>query len=170
MKEAQGNLFIMEAQAVCITTNGFVKSNGQPVMGRGCAKEYAQLFPETLIDFGEKLKHVGNNIHHLTNDGDKDFYSFPVKPVNKMLINPNDVVNHMRNKFKPGDTVPGWACIADMYIITCSAYELVDIADLHDYENILIPRPGCGAGELNWSDVKPVLDRILDDRFTAVTF
>ena len=38
------------------------------------------------------------------------------------------------------------------------------------WSKVLIPRPGCGYGELNWQDIKPLLESILDDRFISVTF
>ena len=41
MKEIRGDLFTQEADTICITTNGFVKANGECVMGRGCAKQLA---------------------------------------------------------------------------------------------------------------------------------
>lgn len=37
--EVVGNMWAIPADAYCITTNGFVKKNGEAVMGAGCAKE-----------------------------------------------------------------------------------------------------------------------------------
>ncbi len=37
-------------------------------------------------------------------------------------------------------------------------------------ELIVIPRPGCGNGRLLYTDVKPILKRNLDDRFSIITF
>jgi len=31
-----------------------------------------------------------------------------------------------------------------------------------DFESIIIPRPGCGNGGLNWKDIKPIVKQILD--------
>jgi hypothetical protein len=36
-------------------------------------------------------------------------------------------------------------------------------------ENVLVPRPGCGNGQLDWEDVKPILLDHFDDRFIVVT-
>ena len=76
----------------------------------------------------------------------------------------------MANKFKLGDTIPGWACKADINIIIQSANQLRVIADRDNLTNIVLPYAGCGAGELDWNDVYPLLNSILDDRFTAVTY
>lgn len=46
MKEARGNMLDMDCDALIITTNGFTKTNGEAVMGRGIAKQIADLMPE----------------------------------------------------------------------------------------------------------------------------
>ena len=45
---------------ICICTNGFVKKNGDAVMGRGLAYEAAKKFPNLQREFGNRLKEVGN--------------------------------------------------------------------------------------------------------------
>lgn len=59
-----------------------------------------------------------------------------------------------------------WAEKADIRLIEASARELM--ARLGEDETVLLPRPGCGNGGLNWKDVKKVLRKILDDRVTIV--
>ena len=47
--------------------------------------------------------------------------------------------------------------------------ELVILSDENGYNKVLLPRPGCGHGGLNWErDVKPLLQERLDDRFIVV--
>lgn len=76
----------------------------------------------------------------------------------------------MRSRFNPGDWVPGWACVADEVIIKRSAEELVSFAGTYGWSQVILPRPGCGAGELSWEQVKPILTQVLDDRFYVITF
>ena len=40
----QGKFIAIKPNALVITTNGFVKSTGAGVMGRGCAKKAAEIF------------------------------------------------------------------------------------------------------------------------------
>lgn len=166
MKEAKGDLFSIACDALCVTTNGFVKSNGEAVMGRGCAKQLAQLWPDTPKVLGRLLLTHGNRMHVIS-AGEPAVLSFPVKPVSK-ICEGNDHVSHM--SFKPGDVIPGWACKADIEIIKQSAHQLVELTDRMGYRTVILPRPGCGAGELDWETVRPVLAEILDDRFTCYTF
>jgi len=96
--------------------------------------------------------------------------AFPVKP-SAAIVDGRNVVRHLRQRFAIGQSVPGWACVADPALIGQSCLELVALADAHGWRRVLLPRPGCGAGELDWAqDVRPLLCGLLDDRFTAITF
>jgi len=166
MIEVKGDLFTYykdnPCDAIVITTNGFVKANGRAVMGRGCAKEALSLMPEIDKKLGDNIARMGNMVSFLRSR----VISFPVKGVSKLCTNENDYVGHMN--FKIGDTIPGWACKAELSIIERSANELVSIVP-DSWKDIIIPRPGCGAGELRWSEVKEVLG-VLDDRFKVITW
>ena len=167
MQELKGNMFEMECDALCITTNGFIKSNGACVMGAGIARQINALVPGIDKILGLKIAKEGNNVHALIQTGNIWLVSFPVKPVTS-VSNGNNFVSH---KFFPiGATVPGWACKADIIIIERSAHQLVKLADRFGWKKVILPRPGCGRGELRWSQVKPILDKILDDRFYACTY
>jgi hypothetical protein len=102
-------------------------------------------------------------------EGGVAIISFPVKPVTGKSAGTN-VVRHMRNQFPEGSTVPGWACVADLKIIKKSCKELVALTDKHGWKKVLLPRPGCGAGELQWAEVKKVIEKYLDNRFVSVTY
>lgn len=170
MKEIRGDLFTQEADAICITTNGFVKTNGECVMGRGCAKQLAQTYPKVARILGGLIKENGNitQIMNPKHQGTK-VIAFPVKPVSEKFTGAN-VVAHMSSKYRLGDVVAGWACKASMSIIERSARQLVQLADEHKWQKIVLPRAGCGAGELDWQDVRQVLSSILDDRFYVITY
>ena len=168
MKQARGNLFHMVCDALCVTTNGFVKSNGQCVMGKGCAKALADALPHIPEQLGSLIRQNGN-VCQIIQESVPVVLAFPVKPV-FVTSTGNNVVAHMASRMPVGSFVPGWASVAQLTIIKQSAYELEALATKHGWTNVLLPRPGCGAGELDWSDVEPILSSILDDRFTAVTF
>lgn len=166
LKERRQDLWL--AACPVITTNGFVRRDGRCVMGRGTARQAATRYPELPAQLGSYIRKYGNRVFDLGKKPDgKHLLSFPVKPVS-VVFNGKNAVKHMRNRFRVGDTVPGWAAVADLRIIERSARQLVRLADHMRLDDIVLPRPGCGAGELDWSLVKPVLERYLDDRFTVV--
>lgn len=139
MLEANGNLWESPAHWKCITTNGFVKNNGEAVMGRGCAREAAQRHPKLPKQLGSIIKNNGNHVGMFPNYA---LITFPVK-------------HHWREK-------------ADIDLIkrSCHELELILLAG----ETAYLPRPGCGNGQLNWSDVRPEIEGILSDKVTVITF
>ncbi|MBM88259.1 MAG: ADP-ribose-binding protein [Gammaproteobacteria bacterium] len=173
MIEITGNLweYIGEADCICITTNGFVKKNGEAVMGKGCAKQALTRYPDIGLRLGTMLKNEGNKPVELYQDSGTRIWSFPVKPRTvPYLLEGQNVVEHMRNKFKKDDMVPGWAAKACINLILQSAAILQKYADSNKWESVIIPRPGCGAGELNWDYVSSKLHPLLDDRFKTITY
>ena len=170
MINEKGNLY-KKADAIVISTNGFVKTNGRCVMGKGCARQVRDNYTNSDLALGDAIKANGNICQIFGKDLDTniDFIAYPVKPIS-VIFNGSNAVKHMLNRFELGDSVPGWAAIADTELITQSAHQLVTLADKHKWNKVRLPRVGCGAGELNWLDIKAILDNILDDRFIAVTF
>ena len=69
-----------------------------------------------------------------------------------------------------GGVFPGWMAASNLALIEQSTKELVTIADERGWRNIVLPRPGCGAGELSWDEVRPILSDLLDERFYTITF
>ena len=170
MKEARGNMLTIDCDAIVITTNGYVKPNGECVMGKGIAKQVAELFPELPKLLGTRIAKMGNKVHWFSFEGVNEvLVSFPVKSSYEAFDGTN-AVEHMRGKFKQGDVVPGWACKARIELIENSAHQLVHMANQFGWKNIICPRFGCGAGELDWNQVKQIVEPILDDRFTVYTF
>lgn len=142
MIEVRGNLWEYPADVRVITTNGFVKKNGECVMGRGCAQEAARKYPELPHILGMAIQSEGNVAMFFPM---KDDYlvTFPVKH--------------------------NWFEKADLDLIAQSARKIASMAGLRN-KVIVVPRPGCGNGQLKWEDVRPVLEPILDDRFHIITF
>jgi len=163
MIERYGDLW--DGDIVVITTNGFVKRNGAAVMGRGCAREAARRYPGLEFKLGQLLKQNGNMVNYLGRQVDgKHIITFPVKGV-QQRFNGYNAVRHMQTRFRKGDWVPGWALKADLGIIKQSAVQLfMLISKAIPNAVVYMPRPGCGAGELDWeTQVKPILANILND-------
>lgn len=145
MLEEYGDIWDMEADAICITTNGFVKANGKLVMGAGVAGQAQARYPELPLTFGELVSEKGNHVYMVRARGEGvPLLSFPVKHV--------------------------WYEDADLELIKRSCQELMEYIDTWEFERVLLPRPGCGNGKLKWEDVKPVIEPILDDRVVVVDY
>lgn len=173
MLEVKGNIWQFHKKdplsAIVITTNGYVGgASGRNTMGRGIAKEAAIRFPEFPLVLGSKITEAGNHVHWITHwlPGYR-FLTFPVKPT-VGHYDGNNVVAHMRNRFKVGDAVPGWAMKADIGLIIQSLMELRGQTEGFN-NNIYCPKFGCGWGELKWENVKPLCAG-LDDRFIICDF
>ena len=173
MHEVQGNMFdeLGRADMLCVTTNGFVKRNGHAVMGRGCARTARDMWPGVELQLGEHITLNGNTPCLLGSVDNTEVWSFPVKEGMGICRDDSaNVVAHMRSDIGPGENVPGWALVASLSLIRESARLLKAHADGSGFNRVVIPRAGCGAGELTWDTVSPVLREILDDRFYVYTF
>ena len=134
--------------AICITTNGHVKKNGRAVMGRGVALQALEHISEVDFTLGQLITRMGNHVHYICRV--RDFtvgalyvFSFPVK-------------RH-------------WKGRASLQLIERSAVELCALVDTGKFgDRIHVPRPGCGAGGLDWEEVRPILEKYFDDRFVIV--
>ncbi len=144
MLEVRGNIWDYHKQGhwIVITTNGTVKTNGEAVMGRGIALQARQLNLNYPAELGRKIKRYGIHTYPMVHG----IIAFPVK-------------------YK-------WQENATLTLISKSCIELVYLVDCETLQNIKTPiymvRPGCGNGRLNWKDVKPILEKHLDDRFIVV--
>ena len=129
--------------AVCVTTNGVVKYNGELVMGAGVAKQFANTFPMLPKLLGDKVSLYGNHVYHVGDVGNTAILSYPTKH------------NYSDN--------------SDLNLIIRSAKRLVKWVNQSGAKSILIPSPGTGLGGLDKSLVYNALNDILDERFTIVT-
>lgn len=145
------NLWDCDAPHVllCITTNGYVKGNGEAVMGRGCALQAKTRYPDLPELLGANIKLTGNITRifepGVTPDLKGQLCSFPVKE--------------------------NWWEEADLELIEKSAKDLVGLTNYFGFARVYLPRPGCGNGKLDWdTQVRPILEPLLDDRFIIVDF
>ena len=150
MLEVVGNLWYYQTvegkrpDCLVITTNGTIKRDGTCVMGRGCAREAKDRWPHLALALGQHLRENGNVPHIFRDCGPVPLVSFPVKH--------------------------DWHDIADPALIRTSGLALSALADAEGWDVVVMPRPGCGNGSLDWKDVRPLLSPILDDRFHMITF
>lgn len=125
-------------EAVCITTNGIVRTDGKAVMGRGIAK-YADEHFNLSKKLADYLILTGNHAYDLGIYEKFHIISFPTKQ--------------------------DWRKKSDIKLIIQSCHEVIKIADDLELQTIYLPAPGCGNGQLRYQDVEPVISKILDDRF-----
>lgn len=150
MREAQGDLWSYQrpGAVICITTNGKVVK-GRNVMGRGCAKEARDRFRGIDTIIGTFVTRFGNRCFKLAMGSQADgsdrwhLVTFPTKH-----DDPQEE--------------------SDPMLIAESAEQLVDMADKFGWTEVVVPRPGCGNGGLDWVDVRELLVDVLDDRFVIV--
>ena len=132
------NIFDEPGDAVCVTTNGVVKANGEAVMGAGIAKE-ANIRYNVAAVLGCRLTASGNHCYVLGKFDGKNLVSFPTKH--------------------------DWRNDSSLELIEQSCHELVELADNNHWHVILLPMVGCGCGKLDFATVNNLLSSILGDRF-----
>lgn len=109
----------------------------------------------------------GNNVSVLTTDP-MPIVNFPVKP-DYVRNNGTNVVSHCKTAI--GTWTAGFLAKADIQLIEKSLIQLVELTNRKpEWKVILIPRVGCGAGELDYKDIKPLMEKYLDDRFICCTY
>lgn len=169
MIEIKGDLFEEPCDAFCVTTNGFVKPNGAAVMGRGCALTAKTRFRGIDKELGSLIKENGNIVQVIHWTKGKAVLAFPVKP-EWTVCKPDrsNVVTHQRQWFNPCDKVPGYASVASLLVIERSCVELVNLTDLMGWGKVVLTKPGCKNGQLDYSLVHEVLVSKLDDRFHVI--
>lgn len=143
MTEETGDLWTLTGDARCITTNGTRKKNREAVMGRGCAQEAANRYPDLLGELGYRIGELGTHVTTFYYPDEIPLIVFPVK----------------HNWWEP----------ADLKLIKRSAQELMSQIRYHEWRRVLLPRPGCGNGKLKWADVRAVLEPIIDERVVIVS-
>jgi hypothetical protein len=140
MLETVGDIWGYTAKGVIvITTNGSLTRDGRAVFGRGVAKQAALRYSWLAENLGRLLAKQGNHVFDLG----RGIVTFPVEET-------------------------AWSQ-PDLRIIVRSAEELRKLADRSGWEQIVVPRPGCGGGGLSWKDVRPLLEPCFDHRFLVIS-
>ena len=141
MIEATGDMWSMQANAVCVTTNGSINRFGHAVMGRGVALQASRRFPGLARELGRRIGLGGNHVYYFETLR-PGLFSFPVKHA--------------------------WHERADIGLICKSAMALEAWVTVLRFNKVLLPRPGCGNGGLDWKDVRPAIEW-LPDSIVVVT-
>lgn len=146
MLEEFGDFWAIQGDARCITTNGTLRTNGDAIMGKGIALQAKQRYHRVETTLGRLIQKYGNHVFFIGHG----LISFPTK--------------HDWRDYK-----------SDIGLIKRSAIELVSLfkgdIPIKNKANrrILLTRPGCGSGNLDWKEVKPVLQAILSsDEFIVI--
>lgn len=139
MRESTENIWnYLGIAIIAITTNGSTTRDGRAILGRGVARQAAIQFPLLARELGQLLQQHGNHVVELSGG----LVSFPVEE-------------------------SPWS-LPDLRLIRQSAVELRSLADLRGWPLVVVPRPGCGGGGLQWKDVCPLLAEFFDDRFIVL--
>ena len=139
MLEEFGDFWTIQGDARCITTNGALRANGDAIMGKGVALQAKQRYPRIEFTLGRLIQKYGNHLFYIGHG----LISFPTK---------HDWRDHE----------------SDIGLIKRSAIELVSLfkgdVPIKNKSNrrILLTRPGCGSGNLEWTEVRPILQTILN--------
>lgn len=167
MQEIKKDLFDCiqdeDVDAICVTTNGNYTRGGLACMGGGCAGAAARRWPEISKRLAMLLKQFKNNIPFVIGAVDEKG--------NHLDLNPDMI---KAKKFKclifSFPTINDLGTPSDLALIKRSAQLLVDYVDQFKLKKVILPRPGVGIGGLTWLEVKPEIEKILDDRFIIVSF
>lgn len=145
------DLWALECDARVITTNGSVRRDGCAVMGRGCALQAARRWPH-LSGL------LGSSITIMRQRG----VLMPTF-INNLEGHP-EVLVCLPVKY-------AWPERADLKLILRGLRDLVEVADRRGWQRVVMPRPGCGNGKLDWErQVRPNIAPLLNDRFTVVSY
>lgn len=122
---------------IVVTTNGFVKRNGEAVMGAGIALQAKTRFLGMAYAVGQAIAKNGN---------------IPLVNVKYRIIT------------LPTKKI--WTENSDLELIENGLQTLVKIVTELELDRVYMPRPGCGNGKRDWdSEVKPICEKYLDSRF-----
>lgn len=134
--------------AICCTTNKVVKNNGDLVMGAGIAKEFAKRYPKIPTEFGKAIS-IMREKGYVCN-------TFPLAG-----YEPDIVYFATKDHWKDPSTPE---------IIEESLKQLVMLTNINAWSKVILPKPGCQNGGLDWTkDVKPLCEKYLNEKFVVIS-
>lgn len=182
MKEINGNCWdFYEKVPICVLTNmtvyledkEFTNQQGEKLrvtiphlnMGGGQARQALDMVPH-LDEIWGAVVHLNQRIESVKASMATSFY--PLIP----YVNTSSDTSLRYTLIAFPTKVSVADATADIDLIKTSAEKLMEFLNLNpDISEVILPRPGCGIGGLDWdSQVRPVIDEIVDDRVTVITF
>lgn len=154
MKEIKGNFWdeAPKYEVLVCTINKTNNLKYHLVMGAGIALEFKNRYPFLPEDWGGQVR------TQIREDG-------------YLIESSLCITEHKDKKILVGvPTKNHWKEKSNLRLIESSAYNIQQYF-LNRNVNILSPRLGCGMGLLNWEkEVKPIVEKYWDDRFTVISF
>ena len=135
MKFLQGNLFDAPTEALVNTVNTV------GVMGKGIALMFKEAFPDNFRAYDEAVKREEVRIGHM----------FVTE--NHALDGPQWLINFPTKKH--------WRQPSRLEWIVTGLEDLRRVVEEKGIHSIALPPLGCGNGGLDWSDIRPVIEREL---------
>lgn len=132
-KEATGNAWTFYSKGAFLCVNlSGTIVDGQTVAGAGIHEQVSQRWPRFRKRAGSLIRESGLHTYYVG----LGYIAFPVK--------------HEVND------------IADVHLIQRSFMELIGLMGIYNWKHVVLPRPGCGNGHLDWeTQVRPALEEIV---------
>jgi len=138
-KYTVGNILTSDTEAITNTVNTF------GVMGKGIALAFKKSFPDNYKDYRKRFE-----------DGQLTIGKMVVFKTN--LLTPKYIINFPTKKH--------WRHRSKMEYIIEGLKDLNQVIKEHEIKSIAIPPLGCGNGGLNWTDVKSLIEKELQEEKT----
>lgn len=137
IKITKGDLLSQEVDAIVNTVNCV------GVMGKGIALQFKLKWPNNFREYQKACKAKQIRPGHLF-----------VHALGTLAGKPNFIINF--------PTKDHWRGKSELKFIEDGLYDLVNVIRKYDIRSIAIPPLGCGNGGLNWSVVRPLIEKHLE--------
>jgi hypothetical protein len=161
-EEVTGNIFEFwnSDTPVIVPINLNLNKFGHNVMNKGIAKDAKELFPILPNMIGKSIKQRKHKI---------DVFAY-VLETNKVIEGKKEeaIILAFPTRFNYWEK-------ADLKLIeVCARLLVLKVDTIYKkikFDKIMVPKLGCGEGGLDWElEVKPLLEKILDERFILVKY
>lgn len=130
----------LDADALVCTINGVVMSNGRLVMGAGIAKQFRDFYPNLDLFWGKQRRKYPEGL--LTSKlGQQTLIGLPTKT--------------------------DWKKPSDLNFVAHNLKLLLDYINVNNFIKVVMTRPGCGNGGLEWGQVKPLMQEFGNNVFVV---